>query len=187
MTDVDEKKIKANGEVKKHTPTPITVTHPENVDVSKVRLYREPAWKLRLTTEDDRSYTRVKVVRASPLSHPTRYICLLDAKDEEVCMIPDMKDLDEDMRQIVQEELDRRYLTSTIESVVSIRNEFGTSYWDVETNRGPREFVVQNVAENAQWLGDHRLLLVDVDGNRFEIPNLGDLDKKSLSRVEMVL
>lgn len=187
MTDVDEKKIKANGDVKNHTPTPISVTHPENVDVSKVRLYREPAWKLRLTIEDDRSYTRVKVVRASPLSYPTRYICLLDAKDEEVCMIPEMKDLDEDMRQIVQEELDRRYLTSTIECVVSIRNEFGTSYWDVETNRGPRDFVVQNVAENAQWLGDHRLLLVDVDGNRFEIPNLGDLDKKSLSRVEMVL
>lgn len=187
MTDEDEKKIKANGKVKKHTPTPITVTHPESVDITKVRLYREPAWKLRLTIEGDRSYTRVKVVRASPLSHPTRYICLLDAKDEEVCMIPDMKELDEDMRKIVQEELDRRYLTSTIESILSIRNEFGTSYWDVKTNRGPREFVIQNVAENAQWLGDHRLLLVDVDGNRFEIPDLNDLDKKSMSQVEMVL
>ena len=187
MTDEDEKKIKANGKVKKHTPTPITVTHPESVDITKVRLYREPAWKLRLTIEGDRSYTRVKVVRASPLSHPTRYICLLDAKDEEVCMIPDMKELDEDMRKIVQEELDRRYLTSTIESILSIRNEFGTSYWDVKTNRGPREFVIQNVAENAQWLGDHRLLLVDVDGNRFEIPDLNDLDKKIMSQVEMVL
>jgi hypothetical protein len=187
VTDENEKKIKANGEVKKHTPTPITVTHAENVDITKVQLYREPAWKLRLTIEGDRSYTRVKVVRASPLSHPTRYICLLDAKDEEVCMIPDMKELDEDMRQVVQEELDRRYLTSTIESILSIRNEFGTSYWDVKTNRGPREFVIQNVAENAQWLGDHRLLLVDVDGNRFEIPNLNDLDKKSMSQVEMVL
>jgi len=102
-------------------------------------------------------------------------------------MVPDMKDLDADMRQIVQQELARRYLTSTIESIVSIRNEFGTSYWDVETNRGRREFVVQNVAENAQWLGDHRLLLVDVDGNRFEVPDLNGLDKKSLSLVEMVL
>jgi hypothetical protein len=186
VTDADTK-ASSNGKPKKHTPTPITVTHPENVDVSKVRLYREPAWKLRLTIDNDRSYTRVKVVRAAPLSHPSRYISLLDAKDEEVCMFPDMKQMDPDMRVIVQEELDRRYLTSTIESVVSIRNEFGTSYWDVKTNRGPREFVVQNVAENAQWLGDHRLLLVDVDGNRFEIPDLNGLDKKSLSLVEMVL
>ena len=79
------------------------------------------------------------------------------------------------------------YLTSTVQRVESIRNEFGTSYWDVQTDRGQREFVVQNVAENAQWLGDHRLLIIDVDGNRFEIPHLEALDKRSLSMVEQVL
>ena len=86
-----------------------------------------------------------------------------------------------------REELDRRYLTALIGRVTSIRNEFGTSYWDVETDRGQREFVVQNVAENAQWLGDHRLLIVDVDGNRFEIADLTALDKRSLAAVEQVL
>ena len=55
------------------------------------------------------------------------------------------------------------------------------------TDRGQREFVVQNVAENAQWLGDHRLLIIDVDGNRFEIPRLDGLDKRSLGMVEQVL
>ncbi len=171
----------------KPQPAPITVTHPEQVDMARVRLFREPRWMLRLTIDGDRSYTRVKVVRAAPLSHPRRYICLLDEKDEEVCMIPDLKELDEGMRAIVEEELDRRYLTSTVQRVLSMRNEFGTSYWDVETNRGRREFVVQNAAESAQWLGEHRLMLVDVDDNRFEIPDLRGLDKKSLSLAEMVL
>jgi hypothetical protein len=46
---------------------------------------------------------------------------------------------------------------------------------------------VQNVSENAQWLGDYRLLLVDVDGNRFEIPDLQALDRRSLGFVELVL
>ena len=170
-----------------HQPAPITVTHPEQVDMARVRLFREPPWILRLTIEGDRSYTRVKVVRAAPLSHPGRYISLLDEKDEEVCMIPDLKELDEGMRAIVEEELDRRYLTSTVQRVLTMRNEFGTSYWDVQTNRGRREFVVQNAAESAQWLGEYRLLLVDVDDNRFEIPDLRGLDKKSLSLVEMVL
>lgn len=186
VTDADTK-ASSNGKPKKHTPTPITVTHPENVDVSTVRLYREPAWKLRLTIDNDRSYTRVKVVRAAPLSHPSRYIALLDAKDEEVCMIADMKEMDEDMRVIVQEELDRRYLTSTIESVVSIRNEFGTSYWDVDTHRGHRDFVVQNIAENARWLSSNRLLLVDVDGNRFEIPAIDALDKRSAGLISQAV
>ena len=187
MTDTTTK-AEGNGKPEpKHTPTPITVTHPEHVDLDKVRLFREPAWILRLTIEGDRSYTRVKIVRAAPLSHPDKYISILDVKDEEVYMIPELKSLDEEMRRLVVEELDRRYLTSTIEQVLSIRSEFGTSYWDVATSRGRREFVIQNVAENAQWLGDHRLLLVDVDGNRFEIPNLTELDKKSLSQVEMVI
>lgn len=184
----EQEAAKGNGKAeKKHSVTPITVTHPENVDLDAVRLYREPAWRLRLTIADDRSYTRVKIVRAAPLSHPQRYICVLDAKDEEICMFPDLKDVDEQMRQIMEEELDRRYLTSTIERVDTVRNEFGTSYWEVSTNRGEREFVVQNAAENAQWLGEHRLLLVDVDGNRFEIPDLNQLDSKSLGQVEMVL
>ena len=34
--------------------TPITVTHPERVDIDALRLFREPAWMLRLTIEGDR-------------------------------------------------------------------------------------------------------------------------------------
>ena len=171
----------------KKTVTPITVTHPEHVDVKNIRLFREPPWILRLTIEGDRSYLKVKVVRAAPLSYTDRYISFLDSKDEEICMVDEMRDLDEETCRLVGEELDRRYLTSVVEQVDSVRNEFGTSYWDVRTNRGKREFVVQNVAENAQWLGDRRLLLLDVDGNRFEIPDLEALDKQSLAFVEQVL
>lgn len=172
---------------KKLAITPISVSHPERVAIDEIRLFREPAWVLRLTIEGDRSYLKVKVVRAAPLSHPTRYICLLDAKDEEICMIDDLNPLNQEMRALIEQELDRRYLTASIQRVNAVRNEYGTSYWDVQTDRGPREFVVQNVSENAQWLGDHRLLITDVDGNRFEIPHLNALDKKSLAAVEQVV
>ena len=171
----------------KHAITTINVTHPEDVDVAKLRLFREPPWVLRLTIDDDRSYLKVKVVRAAPLSYPDRYISFLDAKDEEICMVDDLEQLDQQIRSLIDEELDRRYLTATILQVDAVRNEYGTSYWDVETDRGQREFVVQNVSENAQWLGDHRLLIIDVDGNRFEIPRLDELDKKSLGWVEQVI
>ena len=171
----------------RHSITPITVTHPEDVDVAKLRLFREPSWVLRLTIDDDRSYLKVKVVRAAPLSYPDRYISFLDAKDEEICMVDDLEQLDQQIRSLIDEELDRRYLTATILQVDAVSNEYGTSYWDVETDRGQREFVVQNVSENAQWLGDHRLLIIDVDGNRFEIPRLDELDKKSLGWVEQVI
>ena len=57
----------------------------------------------------------------------------------------------------------------------------------VDLTAGSEDFHLQNVAENARWLGARRLLIIDVDGNRFELPQLDSLDKKSLRLVEQVL
>lgn len=168
-------------------PTPIETIHPESVDASAIRLFREPAWRLRMTIDGDRSYTRVKVVRAAPLSEPDRYICFLDVKDEAICMVKELSELAEANHEIVREELDTRYLTAYVSRVNNLRNEYGVSYWDVETDRGRREFVAKNVAEHAQWLGEHRLFLLDVDGNRFEFKDLTKLDKKSQAFIDIVL
>ena len=169
------------------TITPIQVTHPEHVEPEAIRLFREPPWVLRLTLEGDRSYIKVRVVCAAPLSQPDRYICLLDEKNEVICTVEDPIDLDEVSQRIVKEEIEQRYMTAIIKRIESLRSEFGVSYWEVQTDRGDREFVVRNVSENAQWITDRRLLLLDVDGNRFEIANLEVLDKKSRGLIEMVL
>ena len=157
------------------------------LDPKRVRLFREPPWALRLTLLEDRSYPKVKVVRAFPLSHPDQYIAFLDVKDEEIGTIKDPEALDETSQKILREELGKRYLGAVIRSIRSVRNEFGTSYWDVDTNRGRRDFVVKNVLENVLWLGERRLLFVDVDGNRFEIPDVKRLDKRSLALLNTVL
>ena len=171
----------------KHVVTPIRTPPPEYVDPKDIRLFREPPWKLRLTIEDDRSYLMVRIVCAAPLSQPSRYICFLDEKNEVICTVEDPIALDAESQRIVKEELKQRYMTAIIEQVDSLRNEFGVSYWDVKTNRGNREFVVRNVSESAQWISQRRLLLIDVDGNRFEIPNLDALDKRSLNLIGMVI
>lgn len=168
-------------------PSPIDVTHPQDVDTGRIRLFREPAWHLRMTIEGDRSYLRVKIVRAVPLSEPDRYICFLDAKDEVICMVEDVRELRAEDQAIIREELARRYMTSRIERIHSIRSEYGVSYWEVTTDRGPREFVVKNVGEDARWLDEKRVLIQDVDGNRFEVADLGALDKRSRGLMEMVL
>jgi len=187
MSSEEKEKKDPSGDNEHPKPTPIEITHPERVDSKAIRLFREPAWRLRMTIEGDRSYLRVKVVRAAPLSQPSRYVCFLDARDEAVCMVDDLNDLEPASLRIAQEELDRRYLTSRVGRIESIRSEFGVSYWDVQTDRGRREFVVQDVAENAQWLGERRLLLIDVDGNRFEIPDMDALDRRSSKFLEAVI
>ena len=185
----EEQKIETpteNGKAER-TIAPIQVTHPEHVEPEAIRLFHEPPWTLRLTIEDDRSYTKVRVVCAAPLSQPDRYICLLDEKNEVICTVEDPIVLDAASQGIIKEELSQRYMTAIIKRIDSLRSEFGVSYWEVQTDRGDREFVIRNVSENAQWITDRRLLLVDVDGNRFEISNLDALDKKSRGLIEMVL
>lgn len=182
------KSVSDTGKPKAQQPvTPIQTPPPECVNPKDIRLFREPPWKLRLTIAGDRSYLMVRVVRAAPLSQPSRYICFLDEKNEVIWTVEDPSLLDVDTRRILQEELNQRYMTAVIEVINSLRNEFGVSYWDVQTNRGNREFVVRNVSESAQWISPRRLMLVDVDGNRFEIPDTGVLDKRSLSLIEMVI
>ncbi len=81
-------------------------------------------------------------------------------------MIRDLSDLAPEDRPLVEEELRMRYITSVIRRVISLRREGGILYWETETDRGFRDLVVQSSDENIRWLGERRLLLIDVDGNR---------------------
>ena len=162
-------------------------TQPESISIADIILVRSPPWALRLTIRNDRSYPRIKIVRAAPLSFPDQFISILDDKDVEICMIDNLAEVEPATRALIEEELEKRYLTSIVQRIISIRSEYGTSYWEVHTDRGGREFVIQNVSENAQWPGNRRLLLIDVDGNRFEVPDLDALDQRSRKLVENLL
>ena len=185
VVDKPDEGEEAEGE--KWKPTPIETVHPDQVIAGNIRLFKEPAWTLRMTIEGDRSYLRVKVVRAAPLTQPDRYICFLDIRDEVICMVTELLELREENLPFIQEELSRRYLTAQIQNIRSIENEYGVSYWHVETDRGQREFVAQSVSENAQWLSDVRLMIFDVDGNRFEVRDKTALDRRSQALMESVL
>src|SRR5260370_10952327 len=155
-----------------------SATGVDNVAPATIRLYREPEWILNMTIGGQR-YSEVVAVRAAPLTYPDHYVCFLDANGREICIVQDPSGLDTGSRQILREELERRYLTSEIQGIHFARREAGACYFDAETSRGRREFVVQETPESIRWLGDHRLLLVDVDGNRFEAQDIRTLDRKS--------
>lgn len=152
----------------------------------ELKLFYCPKDRLRLTVSD-RSYLTVKPAWASPLSHPNRYLALLNGKGEEITMIDDLSQLDGDSRAAIEHELHRRYLTATVKRIESAKVEFGATYWHVDTDRGERDFVTQSLQENVQWLGERHLLLIDVDGNRFDIPDVASLDEKSRKIVEHIL
>ena len=65
--------------------------------------------------------------------------------------------------------------------MLSVKEEFGTVYWKVDTDRGEKEIIVRNLRDNLQELSSSRIIITDVDGNRFEFPDVNKLDSKNLS------
>lgn len=158
----------------------------KNPQPAQLRLFYHPAGTLRLTVGDDHSYPAVKLYQAWPLSQPQRYLSLQDARGEEIVMVPQIAELESQSRAVAEEELRRRYLTSRITGVQHIRSEFGVTYWHVSTDRGERDFVVQSLSESCVWLSERHVLIVDVDGNRFEITDIGALDESSRAQLQFV-
>jgi len=135
---------------------------------------------LRLTVEDDRSYLKVRPVRAFPLTEPDEYIGLLDSiSGREIGMLRSLRDLDCADRQMVQAALVKGYFVPKIGKILEAKKEFGTVYWEVETDRGVRQFVMRNIRDSIHEIEPGRYLIVDIDGNRFEIPQLENLNSRS--------
>lgn len=152
-----------------------------------LNLFYYPKDRLRLTIGDDRSYHTVKPIWAAPLSRPETYLSLLDGKGQEIATLPDPNVLPPESLAAAREELRRRYLTATVSAVTHAKQEFGATYWSLQTDRGPRECVTQNLQENAIWLSPSHLLLLDVDGNRFELPNIAQMDEQSRRYIATIL
>jgi len=151
-------------------------------------LFHYPKDRLRMTVGEDRSYVTVKPTWAAPLSHPRRFLALMNGKGEEIATIAEPeKELTKESYLAVQEEIAKRYLTATVASIISAKGEFGSTYWHVDSSRGERDFVTQSLQENAQWLSATHLLLIDVDGNRFEIQDTMALDARSRLILETIL
>jgi len=165
----------------------LEVKNQEAIQPDDIELFFDPPERLRMTIKKERSYITVKPVWASPLSSLNQYLCLLDAKGDEIVMVKSPESLSPDSFEAVKTELKRRYLAPTITKVREVKVEFWATYWHVDTDRGPKDFVTQSLQENAQWLSETQLVLVDVDLNRFEIPDVTKLDDESRKLIARTL
>jgi len=156
------------------------------IDPATVRLFRGPHGVLRCTVQGVKSVLRAKVVRAFPISEETHWVNVLDAKNKEVCLIEDPTQLDPESFRLLEDSLGRFYRISTIERIESIKQEYRTMFWNVVTDRGPRDFVVKWGADTVQWRAVNELLLVDIDTNRFRIADVTRLDKHSVKQLKVI-
>jgi hypothetical protein len=165
----------------------IPEVHERLLDPHKVRVWRGPDGRVRMEIEGDRGIIHVRVARCFPLSRPGRYIGFRDEADKDIGTVVEPSELDAESQRVVEEELKKRYFVPVITRIDEIREEFGVSYWTVDTDKGPREFVVRGLHDDIYEMEGNRILVIDVDGNRFDIPDYSVLDPKSYALIEGIL
>lgn len=154
------------------------------LDPTHIRFLKTPDQKLHIKNGGGREGP-VTVKRAFPLTHPNEYIIVSDESGEFVGMIKDYKGLDPKSLQLVEEGLEESYFLPRITKIESIDDQFRVMIWTVQTDRGPRRFEVTSRRRDIRWLNDNHVVIQDVDGNRYEIDNLQELDAQSRDMLEM--
>ncbi|MCZ6680127.1 MAG: DUF1854 domain-containing protein [Candidatus Poribacteria bacterium] len=157
---------------------------PRYLEAEKIRLFRSPMGSPRLEIQGEVCYPRVTVWRILPLSDPEHYISLGVGEDKEIGIIQDPSQLDAESLTILREELDKRYFTPVIQKIYHVKERFGVHEWEVETSRGKLTFSVQGLHQNIKHVPPARLLVTDVRGNRYDIPDYHKLDSHSFDQIQ---
>jgi hypothetical protein len=157
---------------------------PRYLEPEKVRLFRSPAGSARLELAGEVCYPRVVVRRLQPLTEPERYIALWAGEDAEIGILRDTQDLDDESRAILHEELAKRYFAPAIHRIIRVQERFGVHEWEVVTSHGRITFSVRGLHQNVKQVPPARLFVTDVQGNRYDIPDVNALDPRSYRQIQ---
>lgn len=126
----------------------------------------------------DGKSTRVKPIPCFPWSDPSRHISLRDDENNEVALVGDLEGLDVGSRDALLGALAQTRFILEIEEIHSIDEEFEIRNWKVRTRQGPCTFQ-SKIQDWPRQLNRGGILVRDVSGNLFYVPDPASLDKKS--------
>jgi hypothetical protein len=152
------------------------------LDCSKLHFEESQDGTLRVIVEGERCGLQVQALRAFPLKFPEEFIVLRDGGNVEIGVLRSLADLPESARATVRMQLRNRYFLPRITAILGVSERFGSSLWDVETDRGPRKISTNAMNEAVTEVSPGRYLLTDVEKNRYEIADIDALDPASRAR-----
>lgn len=134
-------------------------------------------------------YDRVGVYRTFPLTEPESYISIREAdeKAREIGMVEKLTDIEADQAEMLREQLRLRYFMPVIEKIISVKDEYGYAYFEVKTNFGVCRFTTHMGSEAFVSLTDTRIMITDLDGNRYEIPDLSRLSVGERKKLDLFI
>lgn len=137
----------------------------------------------------EETWDRVQVIRLFPFTEPDKFISIrtVEERSKEIGVIADLQDVDGETRQMLLEQLNLHYFTPVIKKIIDIKDEYGYAYFHVLTDRGECRFTINMGSNAVAHLSDTRLLITDLDENRFEIRDVNELSAKEQRRLDLFL
>ena len=157
------------------------------LDPQKIELYKDNFNKLRLKGQNGKEHPEVRPVMGFPLTDTDQFVALIQMnngrKGEEIGLIEDVKKLDSKSRKILRKELKREYFMPRILKINRLRENHGIMKFDVETEKGRRQFETR-YKEDIRKMPGGRVLIKDADGNRYEIKDYTRMDARSIHLID---
>lgn len=137
----------------------------------------------------DEFYKRVQVVRMFPFMHKDEFLSIrtTDERSKEIGIVEKFSDVNPETVEMLKEQLTLRYFTPVITKIISIKDEYGYAYWNVVTDHGACRFTIQMGGNAVVHLSDTRILIMDIDENRFEIPDIMALTNSERKKLDLFL
>ena len=136
-----------------------------------------------------KEYARVGIYLTFPLTCPEEYISVREAdeKAREIGMIEKLSQLEKEQQEMIREQIRLRYFMPSITKVLDVKDEYGYAYWNVVTTFGACRFTTQMSGDAVIHLSDSRLLVTDIDGNRYEIPDFYQLSVMERKKLDLFI
>lgn len=134
---------------------------------------------------------RVAVLRMFPFMYEEEYISIRIEnyqrydKENEIGILRSLSELSNEQAELLRDELKKRYFIPEITEIYEVKEEPGNTSWKVNTTAGKTEFTITDMGTNIRNLGNNRIMLTDVYGNRYYIIDITKADDKAVKILEI--
>ncbi len=137
----------------------------------------------------EKEYERVGVYLTFPLTNPDEFISVREAdeKAKEIGLVRALTDLQPEEQEMIREQVRLRYFMPVIRKVMDVKDEYGYAYWHVMTDFGACRFTTHMGGDAVVNLSDARYQVTDIDGNRYEIPDLYGLTVMERKKLDLFI